>query len=224
VTKTNIQIVERYIDEIFNQKHFDQIFNYCSRDCVIHIAPYVGLGLSSDERGEQVILTDIATHGPAHGNLLPGDRLVRVQDEHRTWETFDELKSGLWGQGVLGTRLTVTVQRAGELYDIPLVRSRVDGWKMKLSKIVDIWRDEIRRHWPGLNSEIKLIFGHDDLVACYLVTSGANLEHQHSAIWSESNIYRLENGKIIEMWGVEDSYAQLKQLGFTITEPVKELA
>ena len=222
--KTNIQIVERYIDEVFNQKHFDQIFNYCSHDCVIHIAPYVGLGLSTEERGEQVILTDIAPHGPAHGHLLQGDRLVSVRDEHRTWNTFDELKSGLWGQGVLGTHLTVKVQRAGELYDVPLVRSRVDGWKMKLSKIVDIWRDDIRQHWPGLTSDIKMIFGQDDLVACFLITSGANLEYQHSAIWSESNIYRVVNEKIIEMWSVEDSYAQLKQLGFMITEPVKELA
>jgi predicted SnoaL-like aldol condensation-catalyzing enzyme len=225
MSKTNIQLVREYIEEVPNKKHFDRIFEYCSKDCVIHIAPYVGLGLNADDRsGERIILLDIAPTGPAHGKLLPGDELIRVQDDDKIWETFDELKSGMWGMGVFGTRLTVTVRRDGKLLSIPLVRSRVEGWDLKLHEIVDVWWDDIKKHWPDIRSEIKLIFGQDDLVSCFSIVSGTNLEYQRTAVWSECNIYRIQNGKIIETWGVEDSYSEMKQLGFRISEPVKELA
>lgn len=225
MSKTNIQTVREYIEEVANQKHFDRIFDYCSNDCVLHIAPYVGLGLNADERsGERIVLLDIAPNGPAHGKLLQGDELVRVQDEHKTWQTFDELKSSLWGQGVLGTPLTVTVRRDGKLLDVPLTRGRVDGWDMKLAKIVDVWQDEIQKHWPDLKSEIKLIFGQDDLVTCYLINNGTNLEYHRSAVWSECGIYRIRDGKIVESWGVEDNFSEMKQLGFNVSEPLKEMA
>jgi hypothetical protein len=225
MSKSNVKLVREYIEEVYNRKHFERIFDYCSKDCVIHIAPYVGLGLNSDERsGERVILLEVSPYGPAHGKLMPGDELARVQDDTRTWETFEELKSGLWGQGVLGTRLTLTVRRDGKLVEVPLVRSRVEGWDLKLGNIVDVWQDDVRKHWPDLKSEIKLIFGEDDLITCYTINTGTNVEYHRAAVWSECNIYRVQKERIIEMWGVEDSYSEMKQLGFRITEPQKEMA
>ena len=225
MSKANIQTVREYIEEVFNLKHFNRMFDYCSKDCVLHNAPYVGLGLTADDRSDQrVVLVEIAPNGPAHGKLFPGDELVRVQDEHKTWETFDDLKSGLWGQGVLGTHLTATVHRDGKLLDVPLVRNRVDGWDIKLANIVDLWQDEIQKHWPDLKMEIKMIFGQDDLVTCYSINSGTNTEYHRAAVWSECDIYRLQDGKIVESWAVEDNFSEMKQLGFNITEPVKEMA
>ena len=86
MSKANIQTVREYIEEVFNLKHFNRMFDYCSKDCVLHNAPYVGLGLTADDRsGQRVVLMEIAPNGPAHGKLFPGDELVRVQDEHKTW-------------------------------------------------------------------------------------------------------------------------------------------
>lgn len=225
MSNKNVQLVREYIEKIQNQKQFDHIFEYCSHDCVLHIAPYVGIGLEMDERsGDHIILLEVSPYGPAHGKLLPGDELLRVQDEHQLWDTFDGLKSGTWGQGVLGTPLTVTVHREGKRLEIPLVRSRIEGWDLKLSTIVDLWRDDVLKNWPDLKTQIKLIFGQDDLVSCYSIVSGTNLEYHRAAVWSECTIYRIADGRIIESWGVEDSVASIKQLGYTIREPEKVTA
>src|SRR5688572_11512982 len=86
MSKTNIQIVEEYIDEVANQKHFDRIFEYCTEDCVLHVEPYVGLGLNFDSRsGDKIILFNIMPTGPAAGALQEGDELVRVTDGAKTW-------------------------------------------------------------------------------------------------------------------------------------------
>jgi hypothetical protein len=191
----------------------------------MHIAPYVGLGLTTDEvAGNQVFLLDVAPHGPAFGKLMPGDILIRIQDDIRTWETFEELKTGLWGQGVPGTHLTATVRRNGELLTIPLIRSRVEGWELRLEKVVNMWRDDVLKNWPDLHTSIEMLIGSDDLVTCYCIVSGTNQEYHRAATWSECSVYRIRNGKIVETWGVEDTFSQMKQLGYRITEPVKEMA
>jgi len=48
-----------------------------------------------------------------------------------------------------------------------------------------------------------------DLLAFYLVYSGISLEFSHSAIWDECDIYRLKVGRIVEMWGVENTITQI---------------
>ena len=106
--------------------------------------------------------------------------------------------------------------------DISLKRGRVDGFDLLLSTYIDVWRDSTLKDWPDLKTEIKLIFGEGDRVACYWINSGTNQEYQRSAVWSEMNMYRLKDGKIVEGWGVEDSFSQLKQLGYRIDEPVTE--
>ena len=225
MSKTNVQIVQEYIEEVLNHKHFDRVFDYCAEDCVLHVPPYVGLGLNFDDRsGDKVVLMDIAPNGPAAGSLQAGDEVVRVIDGAKTWETFKDLKSGLWGQGVMGTPITFTVNRAGKLMDIPLKRGRVDGFDLVLSTYIDVWRDGTLKDWPDLKVEIKRIFGEGDQVACYSIDSGTNQEYQRSAVWSEVSIYHLKDGKIVEMWGVEDGFSQMKQLGYQIHEPVTEQA
>jgi hypothetical protein len=225
MSKTNVQIVQEYVEQVLNHKHFDRIFDYFAEDCVFHQPPYVGLGLNFDDRsGDKVVLIETAPSGPAAGNLQAGDELVRVTDGANTWETFKDLKSGLWGQGVMGTPLTFTVNRAGKLMDIPLKRGRVDGFDLVLSTYIDMWRDGTLKYWPDLNVEIKLIFGEGDQVVYYAIDSGTNQEYHRSAVWSEVGICRLKDGKIIEMWGLEDYSSQMRQLGYQIHEPVMEQA
>jgi hypothetical protein len=221
MSKTNTQIVQEFIEVVNNQKHLDRTFDYCSRDCIIHLAPYAGLGFQTDDiSGKQLVITEIAASGPAAGKLQLKDELVRVKDAHKTWEAFRDLKDGNWGQGVLGTPITLTVNRAGKQMDIQLERGRVEGFDMKLSTHIDAWNEAFLKVWPDLISEIKLIFGEGELVACYAINSGTNQEYQHSAAWDECDIYRLKDGKIIETWSVENAVSEMKQLGYQIIPPV----
>ncbi len=224
MSRTNIQLVREYVEEVQNKKHFDRVYDYFSKDCVIHLTPYVGLGLTTDEyTSDKVILVEVAHNGPAFGNLLPGDELIRVQDDHHTWETFADLRNGLWGRGIPGTHLTVTVRRDGRMLTIPLVRGRVEGWDVRLEKVMRIWQDDTLKNWPDLHMEIQLIFGQDDLVTCYSIITGTHQEYHRSAIWSDCSIMRIREGKIVEMWGVEDAFSQMSQIGYRISEPAKEL-
>jgi predicted ester cyclase len=159
-------------------------------------------------------------NSPAAGILQVKDEIVRAVDAEKTWETFQDLKSGLWGNGVMGTSVTVTVKRDGKLLEIPLKRGRIEGYDMKLSTSIEMSRDYILKYWPDIHAEIKMIIGEGDLVAIYMINSGTNLEYHHSAVWDETDIFRLKDEKIIEMWGVENSYASMKQLGYQILPPV----
>lgn len=224
MSTTNIQIVQEFIEEVFNRKHFERAFEYCTEDCLFHLAPYVGLGAGFDERSGKLIVVDIASNGPATGKLQAGDVLVRVTEGAKTWESFQELKGTSWGQGALGTTITVTVNRGGTLMEIPIVRGRVEGFDMLLSKSLDRWKYYSLKYWPDSRTEIQIIFGEGDYVACYSINSGTNQEYNRSAVWADFSIYRVKHGKIVEYWGVEDSFAQMKQLGYQITEPATEPA
>ena len=58
-----------------------------------------------------------------------------------------------------------------------------------------------------------------DLVAVYLTNVGTNADYQRQAVWDEYDIYRLQDGKIVDAWGLEDIFSQSKQLGYLIQPP-----
>jgi len=223
MTKANTTIVREYVEEILNRKHFDSIFEFCDKNCLIHVAPYVGTGVNTDDSsGEKVVVMQVAPHGSAFGHVQVGDVLMSAHDNENNWETFEQLKSGLWGQGIPGTTVSFTVNRDGKVLTIPVTRSRIDGLELKLADFVDVWRADILKNWPDLHTDIEMNFGDGDLVTCYYLTGGTNTEYHRSAIWSGIEIYRLKKGKITDIWGLEDSFAQMKQLGYQIRQPVKE--
>jgi predicted ester cyclase len=221
MSRTNAQIVREYIEEVGNRQHYDRTFDFCSRDCVVHGSPYVGLGCNFDDRsGDKIVITDIAPGGPAAGILHAKDELVRVVDKEKSWETFQDLKTGLWGQGVLGSPVTVTIKRGEKLLEIPMKRGRIEGLDFNVATSMEIWKDYTLKYWPDLKSEIKLVIAEGDLVATYVVNSGTNLEYNHSAVWDECDIYRLKDEKIIEIWGIENNSVLQKQLGYQIIPPL----
>ena len=225
MTKTNIQIVQEFYEQVINCRQFDHIYDYYSSQCVLHTPPFIGFGLNFDDRDENhLMIFDVAPNGPAYGRILPGDELVRVQGEHKVWEGPEQLKQNIWTLGLAGDLATFTVRRNDKLIDVEVVRGRVGAWDVHLSTTVDIWLDDLQKNWLDLKSEINLIFGQGDLVACFVTNSGTNSKYHRTAIWSECNIFRLSDGKIIESWGMEDSIMQLKQLGYRIAEPEKEMA
>jgi hypothetical protein len=223
MSKSNVQVVQDYI-ETMNRKQFDRIFEFCSEDCALRGAPYVGVGITgNDSSGEKILLQTILPNGPAAECLQAGDELVSVSDSENTWNTFEELKTGIWGHGVMGTPLTVTVRRDGNLLEFHITRGLIGDFTLKLSESIDMIKS-YSKLWPVLEEEINLIFGNDDLVAVFSTIHGTNQDYHRSAVWSGCSIYRLKDEKIIEMMGVEDEYSRMKQLGYLIKEPQQEIA
>ena len=223
MTRTNTDIVREYVEAI-NRNDFDRLFDFCSGDCVYHVPPYVGLGIRArNDAGGRVAVAGLVAHAPAEGILEVDDILLRVQDGSRTWETTEDLKMGFWGWGIPETPLTITVERHGARLELQLLRGHVPSFDHRLADYYEMWRDDKLENWPDLKSEITQVFEKDDLVALCMLHRGTNRQFQRAAIWSECSIFRLQDGKITEMWGAEDGLAQVMQLGYELREPQKTL-
>jgi len=220
----NILIVRECTEQITNLKHFDRVYDYYSPSCILHTPPYVGLGIMHDDSsGERLEIKMVAANAPATGKIQVGDIVVRASDGSRVWETFESLRAGMWGLGVVGTTLTLTLLRDGETIEVTIVRGRVDGFDSTLKESLDGWLFYLTHEVPDLHTEINHILADGDRVAFYATNTGTNAIYHQSAVWTECNILRLENGKIVEWWGVEDLLSMRQQFGFHMVEPVKAL-
>ena len=222
MAKSNTTVVREFIEEVFNRKQYESFFEFCDKGCIMHVAPYVGTGINYDASSdEKAVVVLVAPHGPAHGHLEVGDVILGVRDDVHRWETFEQVKTGLWGQGIPGVTVTFTVNRGGKTLTVPVTRARIDGLEIKLADFVEMWGTNMRKYWPDFHQTIEMLFGDQDLVTCYAMNSGTHQEYHREAIWSETYVYRLKKGKITDMWGVTDDLAQIKQLGYQIHEPMK---
>jgi predicted ester cyclase len=218
----NIQTVKDSIEQITNAKNFDRIYEYFDKECVFHNPPYVGTGIFPDDSsGERVVIQNVAPNGPSAGVVQEGDVLLRATDDSGSWESYDDLRTGLWGQGKVGTKVTLTLLRNGETIEANLVRGRVEGFDFTLAEAYESWRHYLQEEMPDLKSEINQIMASGDLVAYYATNSGTSKIYNQSAVWTECNILRLEDEKIVEWWGAEDTLSQWRQFGFQIKEPNK---
>jgi SnoaL-like polyketide cyclase len=222
MSKENLKIVADYIEQVINQQNLERFSDFCSEDCITHSQPYVGIGVNFDDSSKKkLIVFEIAPGGPAEGHLQIGDELVRVQIGEKTWTTYDELIKNDWAHGVDGTELTLSVRRHGDLIPVQFKRGRIGDFEFKLSTLLKTAIPYLQKNWPDLRMEIKEIFSNGDMVACYAINSGTNLEYNHSAIWAEIDIFRLKDGKIVETWSIENSYAEMMQLGYQFVEPAR---
>ncbi len=221
---TNIEIVRGFTD-VINNNEFDRVWEFCSRDCISHAPPWVGLGLRTDLAIDgHIVVSGLVPGCSAEKVLKVGDEIIRVSDEHRAWETYEEIKNGIWGQGVPGTPVAMTVLRGGQTLDLQLERGFLPAVDLSFADYIEVWRADQTKNWLDLKSEIKLIFEKDDLVAFYAVDTGTFKDYHRTTAWGECNIFRIQDGKITEMWGVADTYIQLTQLGYEIREPHPEPA
>lgn len=225
MNRTNVMVVQEYIEQIYNRRRLESLPGFCSPEAVIHAPPYVGLGVNFDDTsGERLILTQIASDSPACGHLVPGDELVRVRSEEQTWETFGTLRKGLWARGPAGSEIAMTVRRHGNLVTLPLRLGQINKFDIRLSEWLMTVIPYLNQYWPDLRMDIREIFGAGDMVACYSINHGTSLEYNRSAIWSEMDLFRLLDGRIVEVWSVENTYDELTQLGYQVSEPVLETA
>jgi hypothetical protein len=219
MTQTNSSILRGYFDEVINQKHLDLLPKYFSEDFIGHGTPYVGMGVRIDDSsGMKVTIEAVNPGSPAEGKLMVGDEILRVVDGEHTFKTFDELRQTTWGQGALGTSLTVWVRREGVEHEITLVRGLVQGFKFPY-QVLEPGTREFFKEWPDLNARLVNVIEAGDLVAYHAETEGHNTRYGRAAVWAEFGFVRIGHGKITDWWSVEDMLAQFRQLGYTIREP-----
>ncbi len=65
------------------------------------------------------------------------------------------------------------------------------------------WQRILIRETPDMRIVIDCIFASGNQVAYFATNTATHTEHKRSAVWSECNIMRLAEGKIVEWWGVE---------------------
>lgn len=219
MTQTNSDILRGYIEEVTNQKQFDRIPKYLSEKYIGHGTPYVGIGVNSDDSsGNKVIIQLVFPGSPAEGKLKTGDEILRVFDGERTWKTYEELRQGIWGQGVIGSALTVWVRRDSAEHEITITRGLVKGFEFPY-KLIESGTRQYFKDWPDLKSKLVNVIEAGDLVAYHIENQGQNVRYGRSAMWAEFGFVRIRDGKITDWWSVEDGFSQLKQLGYSFREP-----
>ncbi len=219
MSQTNSSILRSYIDEVANQKHLDLIPKYFSEKFIGHGTPYVGMGLMIDDSsGVKVTIQSVYPGSSAEGKLKVGDEILRVFDGERTWNSFEELRQSLWGQGALGSSLTVWVRRDKAEHEITLVRGLVKGFEFPYHQMEPGMR-EFYKEYPDLKARLVNVIEAGDLVAYQIENQGHNARYGRSAVWAEIGFVRFQDGKITDWWSVEDTVSQFKQLGYTILAP-----
>jgi hypothetical protein len=218
ISRANKEVVLGFIEEVINQKRLDRFDEYFAHDSVYHTGPYVGLGFDEDcTLGEKFILNEIAPGGPADGKMKLGDELLSAQDGQQIWESFDDLRYSTWPRGIVGTPVTVRVRRDGEIVDIKLERGLIPGWAAPIRK--EFFQQYLLVDCPDLQVTVDCILEDGDMVMVYLTNQGTEVRYQRQAVWIEFDLYRVKDGKIVETWGLEDTFGHLKQLGYQIEPP-----
>jgi hypothetical protein len=219
MTQINSSILHGYFDEVVNQKQVDLLPRYLSEKFIGHGTPYVGMGVMIDDTsGVKVTIRLVSPGSPAEGKLMVGDEILRVFDGERTYETFDELREPIWGQGALGTSLTVWVRRQEAEREITVVRGLVQGLEIPY-EVPEAGFREFFKEWPDLNVRLVQVMETGDLVAYHAENQGHNTRYGRSAVWAEFGFVRIQHGKITDWWSIENTLAQFRQLGYTIHEP-----
>ena len=220
MAQTNINILHGYFEEVINQKHLDRIPKYFSEKFTEHGSPYVGMGLMIDDTsGDKVTIMQVVPGSPADGKLKSGDEILQAYDGDNTWKTYDELRQGgVWGQGEVGTCITVKVRRDNAEHEIDIIRGLIKGMQGHYD-MLEKGMSEYFKEYPDLKTRLVNVIESGDLVAYHLEAQGFNTRYGRSAVWSEFGFARIQDGKITEKWSSEDSISMLKQLGYTLLAP-----
>jgi hypothetical protein len=192
---------------------------FISEDYVSHPSPYIGMGLSTRNTNEKMIVSSIASGGPEEGKLQVDDQIIRVEDDLNRWDTFEQLKTAVLGLGRTDTTINVRVRRGEQTFDYELTRELIEGFDIPCELPQDNYRTFLTDDYPDLKVTVKKMIAEGDIIACYNESQGANSDFNRQAIWPESVFNCLSEGKIVEEWYVSDFVGALKQLGYDINAP-----
>lgn len=219
MTRTPRETVLGFFEQILNQRRFDLIDDYFNSNTISHNPPYVGCGLITTEHEGRVLVRLVAPGGPAEGLVQPGDEILEAADALHTWTGFDALKTGLWGQGVIGTRVVLQLRRGEELLEATVERGLVPSFDQRFGAIRDAFIHYLEVEARDLTTSVSQVIDQDDLVATYVINRATSSEYNRQAVWAECDIFRVAGGKIVESWGVEDGQSWMRQQGFRFTPP-----
>ena len=83
--------------------------------------------------------------------------------------------------------------------------------------------EDFRRAFPDLRFEVDLVFGEDDLVAARWTATGTHIgpwgllePTGKQATFSGVNIFRFDDGKVVEIWNHRDDLGLMTQVGAPI--------
>ncbi len=218
--QTNSNILRGYFDEVNNQKRLDLIPKYISEKFTGHGSPYVGMGVMTDDSsGDKIIIKAVYPGSPAEGKLMVGDEILSACDGDRTWQTFDELRmGGTWGQGAIGTTLSVCVLRQNAEIEVEITRGLVKGFEYHFD-MVEMGTGEFFKEYPDLKTNLVNLIEAGDMVAYQAEYQGLNTRYGRSAVWDEFGFVRFQDGKITDWWSSDESIPQFRQLGYSIQAP-----
>ena len=216
----NEKIVRDFYEQVMNEKRVDLIDEFFSDDYLYRAPSYVGLGFMPDvSSGDKYIVVSTAPGGPADGKLLPGDEIIRVEDGENSWNSYQELETGYWARGIIGTKTRVQFIRGGKTESIELERGLIKGFDIPKNDFRANFIRFLKHDYPDLNVTIDMMISKGDLVASAVTYIGTNTQFKRQAIWNENTFSRFTEGKISEEWSTIDNLALLTQLGYKITPP-----
>ncbi len=219
MTRTPRETVLGFFEQILNERRFELIDDYFSPLSVSHNPPYVGCGLITTEIDGKVLVRLAAPGGPAEGLVLPGDEILEAADAQHTWTGFEALKAGLWGQGVVGTKVVLQLRRGEELLETTVTRDLVPSFDRQFDTIRDDFIHYMAEEVRDLKSSVLKVVEQGELVSVYAVNRATSTAYNREAMWAECDLFRVVAGKIVESWGVEDGQSWMRQQGFHFSPP-----
>ncbi len=222
MVKSNKEIVLEMLEVTINARQYERDIDYISAGCVIHGAPYVGVGfLPDDTMNGKFVVKVVTPDGPADGKLRAGDLIVAAKDEHISLNTYEQLRDYRIGPGIPDTPVTFKIIRDGQQLEVVIIRGLIPGYELIFDHVKELNREWLKNTWPDLKVEVEQVVESGDMVVVYGIYSGMNVDYNRFAIWPSCDIYRLQDGKIVDSWGVAGDYMQMLQLGYTYNLPPK---
>ena len=215
--KSNVEIIRDVLEQVVNQKRIDAWDKFFSRDYIARGAPFFGMGFSRDTSGDKHIVDGIIDGSPAEGKLQVGDELLRVEDDRRRWETFEDISEGLRCHH--GSTLKVGLRRDQKIVEVELTRGLIRGFDTDNDQAKSEMQQFMTREIPDLRVEVKMTLEDGDKVVCRKEYRGTHAVFHREAVWREIWIARLSEGKIVESWPLPDIDAYCRQLGYQVTPP-----
>ncbi|MCO5191126.1 MAG: hydrogenase maturation protease [Anaerolineae bacterium] len=214
----NKAIIQRWVDELINAQRIELIDELYAEEFTMHVNPYAGVGFASDfADNERMAVRHVSPGGPADGRLQPGDEIVRAQIGDQVLDSDDLINNFVWGHGPLGDAIYLTVLRNQQQIDVFVERALIDD--AEVSGLTKMFFVDYFRRWPDIQCTIEFMIEEGDLVASRLQWRGWNADYDRQATWSETAIFRFEDGKIVESWTNEDLLSAYLQLGYMLAAP-----
>jgi ketosteroid isomerase-like protein len=215
--KSNAEIVHEVLEQVVNQKRIDAWDQYFSPDYIARGASYIGLGFGRDTSEGKHIISAILPGGPAEDALQVGDELLWVEDEHRRWDTYDDISQGL--RRHQGKKVKLGLRRGQQNLEVELPRGLIQGFDTGNDQAKSEMHEFMTQQIPDLSVDVKLTLADGDRVVCLMEYRGTHATYGREAIWREAWFVRLSEGKIVESWPLPDIDAYCRQLGYQLTAP-----